>query len=582
MRLGRLAARVRSMGPMRPAGSAGAAGPMGPAEPRRKDGWPAALERLLASRRTALLLLCVFLLSGSAYVLNLTARVIDSGHVDEHHTLHMAFNHLNPLGKSNGNFRVGETSRWFARLLFPGGQYYMNGHRGGTIWEGGVRGYLREHYKAWRHKTVIRADTNIQDFVFFMRLAYGLMAVASFALASWALFVRFGIGAAAVYGSLVLASPLLWYQFAIFYTETTMFLVFNLAAFFCLGCNDMSKYRKVAYCAVLAAAALSTKLTGIVIAAALFAYVAFNMGGGGGSGGGGSDGNGGGGGARRKLDLRMELFVLCFGASMVLINVNAASVYDYFDDTLWNVFHYKVGHVTATDDWGGRAWRMMRDANRFVVPLFLAALAWLAARPRREFAAVYVLGGGVVLVVWSMVDASYYTSRNVPSVYVAMSFVIALGAGDLLGRVSRASSPFLSRLGAGASAGLALLFLGASLSLASGIRPAGEVFFREIRKPVQACAGTAAIGLTDGELRGLRRNARGPVDGFARIPGPVRVKPGGSGALASLKKFLEYDCLVVRRSGFAKHVTNHLALESHTLGSRVGNLFFFEKKDAGG
>ncbi len=553
----------------------------GPAAPPRKADWAAALERVVASRRTAAVLLCVFFLSGSAYVFNLTSRVIGFGHPDEHHTLHMSWDHLNPLGKRNPHFKVGETSRWFARLLYPGGQYYMNANRGGTIWvEGSGGGYLREHYTPWRHKTVIRQDTNIQDFAFFMRLAYGVMAVAGFALASWALFARFGIGAAAVYGSLVLASPLLWRQFAIFYTETTMFLVFNMAAFLCLGCN-LSKYRRVAWCALLAAAALSTKLTGIMVAAALFTYVAFNVSGGGGSGGG--EPARGGAGARRKLDWRIELFLLCFAAFMVLINVNAASVYDFFDDTLWNVFHYGVGHTTSRDDWGGRAWDVMEDTGWFVVPLFLAALAWLALPPRRRFAAVYVLGAFIVFVLWSMVGAAYYTSRNVPSVYVAMSFVIALGAGDLLGRLSRASSPVLARIGAGASAGLALLFLGASLSLASGIRPVNEAFFRQIGRPVQACTGTAAIGLTEGELRLLRRRAKGPVDGFPPIRGPVRVKPDGRPeAFSRLRKFLEYDCLVVRRSGFAKHVTNYLALESHTLGARTGNLFFFKKKDAGG
>ena len=476
----------------------------------------------------------------------------------------MSVEHLNPLQDTNSNFRVGETSRWFARLLHPGGVYWMSSHRGGSIWPdvrlpySPASNYFQQHYLERRHVEVIHRDPNIQDYVFFMRLAYGVTAIGSFCLLLWALFTRFGINAAFIYGSLILTSPLVFRQFEMFYTETALFVVFNLAAFLCLECN-MSTYRKVAYCALLSAAALSAKLTGVMIAAALFTYVVCN-----------------GGNSERKPGFRIDVFVLLVLSFMILININAGSIDKFLDDYLaWNIYHYAAGHTTAVDDFSLLFRRIIKDTNYFVVPLFLIALLWLARTPKRQFAAVYVLGVVIVFIIWKFANSSFHLARNMASVYIGMSFIIALGVGDFLGRASR-DAP---RIRVGASTALALVFLISSFSLVYGMPSLSKTFFAEIRAPVRGCGDVAAIGLTSDELRVLRGTQTARIDDFPQVRGPVQVEPKeGVEVFSSLKKFLEYDCLIVRRAGLAMHITNYLAPMTYTLENRVSNLFFFEKK----
>lgn len=149
-------------------------------------------------------------------------------------------------------------------------------------------------------------------------------------------------------------------QFRLFYTETTLFILFNLAVFLCFQ-RDMP-YRKAAYAGILAAAALSAKLSGIFIAAPLFAYVAFNL--------------------RGRVKLRMELFLLCFAASVLLININVVSLHDVVSDTLWNVLHYKLGDNRVAGAGGMEFFQwILRDIGWFIIFWFLLALLWLVKSP---------------------------------------------------------------------------------------------------------------------------------------------------------------------------------------------------------
>ncbi len=548
----------------------------------------------------AVLVLLIFLLASSVKILHFNNRHIATGISDEYLTLYQGVKYLNPLGEPNDNYTGGETTRWFARLLFPGGIYYMNSRLGGVAWvfstlNSGVA-YLEEHYRLREnltraeHMTTVRNNPGVQDFVFFMRVSFGLLAVAACCLALWALSRRFHPAAAAAYGALILNSSPAGYNgyidtivfghFHKFYGEVTLFLLFNLAVFLCL--QRGASYRRVAYSGVLAAAALSTKLMGVVIAAPLFIYAAF---------------------ARPKrgerLKLRVEVFFLCFAAAMFLIHLNAFSIEEIVHDTMWDVFHYKSGDSGIPAPGGSDFfWLLMRDAGWFVMPLFLVALLWLARAPKLALAPAYVLGAGVIASFASLLDASWYLPRNASFLYVAMSFIIALAVGDLMKKTLAHKST--ARLCA--SLGLGLALAASALSLAGNLPSAGDTLFTKKQRHAAACKNIGAFGLTAAELRRLRETARGGVTALPGIRAPFKVQAdvyapfwvvrrllGGNKPVVLAEEYhkkwqQQYDCLVVRRDGHAKQLTNHFAPHHYRLeGGRVYKLkhicrFFHKEK----
>ncbi len=560
---------------------------------------PAAAGRAANSPGAGAFVLLVFLLVSSAWVIYANSRDINLHHSDEYHTLMLGVRHFDPLGPANENFVVGETTRWFVRLLYPGGIYYLYKHLGNTAGNGGISAdYLARHYVTDPGGATLR-EPAVQDFVFFMRVAFGLLAVGSFCLALWSLQRRVNPAAATAYGAAVLGNPLVFDQFRFFYSETSLFILFNLAAFICLS-KDIS-YRRVAYSGILAAAALSAKLTGIfIVAAPLFMHAAVNM--------------------RtpaQPMKSRFAVFLLFFLGFLFLININAPSFRAFIHDTLWNVFHFNIG----VDEYAGRDGpvffpRLLMDAGCYALPLFLVALLWLARAPRMQLAPVYLLGAGIAFTAWSLASAATYLPRNAASLHVAMSFVIALAVGDLVGK-TLGNRPALQ---GGASAGLLLLFLaGAAALMGRDKMPApSHVFFNEIdirdcrhcavlgswhrhwrkrnqsRERMRNCVSSAAIGLAEDDLRYLREKTTGDVTAFPGISGKfkfnTRPMPGRLRIfLADAKepellladeyrKHRRHDCLFAYRQGETRQITNFLAPQHYALEDRVGNFFFFARK----
>ncbi len=550
---------------------------MKPGLPRPNEGW-----RATAPRVAAVLVPLFFLVAASAWILHTNLRTIDSaryGRTDEVHTLVLGIKYLIPFKRSALTLQVGETNRWFARLLYPLGVYWMNAHMGGAgqpvAWRYPGGHYLREHYVrgGGGPAEVYPRDPNVQDFAFFMRSAFSLLAVGAFCLALWALGRRVHPAAAAAYGGLVLGGPVVMEQFRLFYSETSLFILFNLTAFLCLHYDGKAPtYRNAAYLGILSALALSAKLTGALVAVPAFLYVAFNMRG-----------------LGRRAAPRIEVFLLFFLSLTALVNAGFASPFEFVNQTLANVWHVKAGHSTPAEEGAALLAAHLGTMEYVAAALFVLAMAWLARSPARgRLVPVYALGAGVALTVWSLADAIYFLARNAAILYVAMSFIAALAAGDLVRRV-RAARP---RLGAGLAAGPAAALLASGAALVHGLPPLDEEFFARIREPVRQCRDIGAIGLPERDLRTLRGLARGGVDALPRVRPPF-VLSGEH--LESLKRspwaarFLErrpldlsariapYDCLAALREGQTKQITNFLAPKGWTLEARVGDRFFFAR-----
>ena len=523
----------------------------------KKFDWLPVVKGLSVSRYWAMLLLLVFFLVSSAWVFNLNSRGVNHAIFDEWHTLVLGTQHLSPFAESVPTARVGEMNRWFIRLLHPAGVYYMNSHMGGehylTGWEYPGGYYLREHFKGAELKDAIRDDPNIQDYVFFLRTAFGVLAVFSFSMVMWALSGRFGIAAAATYGSLVLVNPLVFLQFRFFYSETTLFILFNTAAFLCLRTRPSATYRTLVWSGVLSAAALSTKLTGILIVGPLFVQTVVEVLR-----------------SRRNLKLGIEVYLLSAAAALVLLNLPSQSLFTLLNETLANVYHYKTGHL-VTAEGGVRFLRLMLDDLGYVPSLlFAVSLFWLVRRPRRRLVPIYVLGLLIILVIWSSTNVAIYLDRNMASVYVAMSFIVALGVGSFV-----ESFKPKHKYAAAICSGLAVVLMASELVRHQYQMPSlvGTFFERNVER-MKTCGTIGAIGLSKQALRALSSSRNDGITIFDRVEGPFNISQDPQ----VFDKYLQYDCLIVHRKGQSKQISNFVAPQHYRLSDRVGNLFFFSQE----
>ena len=510
--------------------------------------------RVIDSRRTVLVMLPVFFLVSSAWIFNLNSRQVNRPQGDEWNTLVEGTRYLSPFEESVFTVRVGETNRWFVRLLYPAGIYYMNSRMGGehvqTGWDYPGGYYLREHFE---ETDAIRHDPNIQDYVFFLRSSFGVVAIFSFCMAIWALFGQFGVAASAAYGALVLANPLVFSQFQIFYSETTLFILFNTAVFLCIRAGRSATYRTLVWSGILSAAALSTKLTGILIIGPLFVHAVVQV-----------LGN------RRNFKIGIEVWLLSAAAALVLLNWPSESIFSFLNETLANVYHFKTGHF-ETAGGGVEFVRMAFDDLGYMLPvLFVGSLIWLVRRPGRPLVPIYVLGLLIILVIWSFVNSATYMTRNLAFVYVAMSFVVALGAGNLVAGIKSKHKHAASAC----SSLIVVMMVGQLVAHQYRSPSLVDTFFERNVERMGECSTIGAIGLSKRALRALPSSEDQAVTIFDGVEVPFNLSQDPR----VFDKYLQEDCLIVHRKGQNKQISNFAAPQSYQLSDRVGSLFFFSRE----
>ena len=507
------------------------------------------------SHYVTVFLLLVFFLASSIWIFNTNSRDITHGVDDEYHTLVHGTRLLSPFEESAFTVRVGEMNRWFVRLLYPVGVYYMNSHMGGELsltgWEYPGGYYLKKEFK---NVSRIQYDPNIQDYVFSMRLGFGVMAICSFCMVIWALFNRVGFPAAVIYGTLILSSSLVFEQFRIFYSETTLFLIFNTVTFLCLTAENPT-YRTTALLGILSAAALSTKLTGVLIVAPVFAYIAIYV-------------------WNRswKPDFRIEIYLLFTFAFLILINLKSESIFSFINETLANVYHYKTGHFTTEN--GGMEFlsRILVDLGYVSVLLFIASLIYLVKSPKWHLVPVYVLGIMVIFAIFSFVDSAVYMIRNAAFIYVSMSLIVAFGSGIFLNKLRNKEFFRICSLF------FLAIFIWMAGTLVREMPSLSRVFFERTSEKTKECSNIGTIGLSKNDLLNLNLNKKENVDvfSFENIKGPFNISEDHQKIFG---EYLHYDCLVVYREGQNKQVSNFFAPQFYRISDRVGNWFFFERKN---
>ena len=521
--------------------------------------------RMRSPRYTFPILAVVFFCVSVAWIYNASSRVIDKRHVDEGHVI--VWGTPEADGGTN-TVRVGEMNRLFVRLLYPVAIYYMNSHMGGehyvTGWDYPGGYYLRDHFNrggdapganklthASRDPELPSVgfhtvDSNIQDYVFFQRTAFGTLAVLSFLLLLFSLYSRYGFAAAATYAGLILFSEIVFNQFLIFYSETSLFIIFNLSFYFLISEKRIELWIAVLLGAVTAAA-LSTKLTGVLIAGPAFAQVTADAWGRG----------------HRGTLIVGAFFASCLAVT-VAINAHVASYFEFINETLANVYHYKTGHyVTGTGDYFPE---IAESLGYGMVILFLVSSIYLALRPTLRDASIYALITFASAAMVSMANSALYMERNLAIIYVVMSFVVALGVARLVRSDRRGWRRELV-----AALCLSVFIVGAAHRVLA-ILPLTTSFFERNTARIADCGSIGVVGISEDVFRRFV-DTDGAVF-FEEVRGPFNLSSNS----AHFDKYLAYDCVVALRRGQTKQITNFFAPQTHRLASRVGDLFFFDRE----
>lgn len=536
----------------------------------------------IALRHAFPILAVAFFCVSAAWIYNANSRVIDIRDVDEVHTLVWGTESMYrwPPGDVPAQ-QVGEVSRWFTRILYPFSVYYMNSRMGGehyvTGWgyPGGfyLKGRLDKGADApganeltapprdqgftdWAFDTFFHTvDPNIQDYVFSQRVAFSILAIFSFLLLLRRLYDEYGVSGAAAYAGFVLFGDIVFYQFAMFYSETAFIIVFNLTFYCLLSINRLRTFDALLL-GLAAGAAMSTKLTGFVVAAPAFAHVAV-----------GALGRGG-----RGVVAIAAFFATALSATAML-NALFASPFSWINETLANVYHYKTGHLVTEEGGIEFLLRLVEDIGYPVVALFLASSVWVAVRPNRRDAGLFALIVLTVAVLASVSDSAVYRARNLAGLYVVMSFVIAVGIGRYVA----------SEVGGGgggpriaAAFCVAVVVVGAA-DRVLGIPSLAGVFFERNATRIAECGRVAVIGLSQERFR--KFVDREDIVFFERVRGPFNISenPDMLKYPWYFEEYLAYDCVIALRRGQTKQITNYFAPQSHRLVSRVGDLFMFDR-----
>ena len=512
----------------------------------------------LSHRLVAVTAILVFFFAGAALVRHQADSHVNRMDPDESHTLLMGTPAVDNAAAAWRTVRVGETTRWFVRALYPLGVYYMN-TRMGNDWErdfGGVPGeaerettpanewywpggyYLDKNFGL----RTVRSDPNVQDYVFAMRFAFGIMAIFSFSWVMWELYRRFDVLSCIVYGASILGGSVVFDRFSIFYSETSLFILFNLAMILFLRFNRPT-YRESAFFGFLAAAALSIKLSGALAAAPALAHAAVR-----------GTGN-------------LRVFVLCvyFIAFMVFINFWTEKSYFHFvNETLVNVWNYGGRRMTE-HDWTETALRILAEIGVPFTVLFVAAFLYLILLRRGKLLSIYVLGAFVLVFAWSLSNATVYLTRNAAPLYVAMSFIVALAAGDAAKRLARGGGVLRYR----GAAGLCVLPVVAALQAPPSVE---DMFFKKNTEKIQRCEDVAVLGLP--RKRAVAATSRNDAATFEIFAGPFV----SSEDARWFEKYMNHDCVIVKREGQNKHISNYFAPLTHDMVDRKGDIFFYKRK----
>jgi hypothetical protein len=461
--------------------------------------------------------------------------------VDDIHTMNYGIDSMHS-GKV-ANLRVGESTRWLARAVYPIAIYYMNSNMGGehqvTGWNYPGGFYIKKYFKK---PASVKHDPNIQDFVFAMKFMLGLLVILSFLCASYMLSLKYNFIAGISYFILSISTAMIMEMLSVFYTESSLIIVFNILVVIGLS-KVLSTWRLYIWLAFLFAFAASAKLTGLVFILPILAIII----------------------SKDKAlfkDMKIEGFFLLIAIFYLLINIFATSYMSLFDQMLANVYHLKTGHGTTYPSGFYQFKHMVKVLDPWIfIFLFSLLFLFLSKNIKNKFFVISVSLASI-LIFLAQVNSAFTLNRNLTIVLIMMIFtisiVLSVGLSYLLNKNDKLQKNNL--LISVISTMILLIFHSYYLNKHSyNISPS------LIADSLKNCKNIATIDIEDGFIKNSVK--------LSSMPDKFILKKQQNEFRSDL---LPYDCIAIKKIKNNKHYTNYLLPMDYKLESRFGKYFVFQ------
>lgn len=457
---------------------------------------------------------------------------ITHSHADEVHTINYGIESL--YSGEVAVVRVGETTRWLARAIYPAALYYMNSNMGGehylTGWDYSSGNYLKAHFKSPK---AVKSDPNVQDFVFAMKFGLGALVLLSFLLASYFIGNTYGFVAGITYFVFSLSTVLVTEMLSMFYTESSLIILFNITLALALV-KSINSWRLYLFSALILAFAISTKLTGLLFVLPITALVVLK--------------------SNVLKGMKIEGFVLLTLLFLALINSYAPGYTEALNQMLANVYHLKTGHKVTQPSGMYQVKNILTTLGLWIY-LFPMALVVLYIKKPRQSAFLWLTAAAAVIMLLALTGVHFFMPRNLTTPMVMMIFIIAVAFGSLIKQVKYKPQLVL----------LLAVFMVLTVHAVSLQKHYLSFNHESLSKFTEGSESIAVIGVEEPWVEGMDAIPNMP-DSFTLLNEMAQFQ----------EQFRPYDCIVVKRIKNNKHYTNYMLPMEYTLAARHGNYFVYK------
>ena len=495
-------------------------------------GWRQNLQRNI---NVAALISCLlFIVFSYLNVLRL-GTVKTAWHADE---THMVYETAKPLFTPVNAPHVFGGARQALRLSYPFSALYMTTHMGGehhiTGWDYPGHFYILNHM--WPDAGVIASDPNLQDFIYFQRLIFIELFIASLAFIFYALFRAVSGWAAGIYVLGLWISPIIEAQLYYAYADIFMASIAN-GIFGILLLSVATKVRCLKTLVFLSALAVSSKINGFFLTLPVASYF-YSI--------------------RESIGKNWQRLLLIFIGSWGFLNAYELVNPDAFLHFIFaNIYHYKTGHW-VTEPSGLFQLKKAFHAMPYIFEIStISVVLFVASQWKKKdllilnlsilfLASIYLL---------NLTSLRFFYERNYTILIVLLSLFSAISIGGFIADVIKVK------------------WLGALFAISLVIYISQEQFSiintrsaKIIQDSLKDCTNVGVIGLVE-----MPRSIQ-----FKKIPSI----PSEHVFIKEISQFVDrakgYDCVVARWSEEDKTYTNYLLPQMYHLKARSQDLFIYE------
>jgi dolichol-phosphate mannosyltransferase len=448
---------------------------------------------------------------------------------------------------------VGESTRWFTRVFYPLGLNHMLSNAGG---EGGSFYPNSKKIVGWRANEIsdlaksspygsyenFKNLPNNQDFLFYLRKLLSLLCIISFAGVAYLLSKK-NFLTGLIYFLISLTNPLVKDMLLIFYTESSLIIIFNIIIIMFLK-DSISENRLYLYLSFLFILSCFTKLTGVLyILPIIYILITKNK--------------------NWKKPLRIEIFLtLCF-CFTILINYFAlfnhgghlpSNLLKLVNIYLSNIFHIKTGHGRTMAPGFSQLILIFKSIGVYII---LSTLSFVYAVKSKYkylgFTSLLYLTS--ILMISSISGASFFLERNLTIISVILTFILVANFSYIFKKVKDCKLI------------IGIYIISLFLISFNSINKLNiqKNFYLKYLKP------STKIALIN--VPNLNKNIN-----FTKVKGV----PAQFDFREDMEKISDnikgYDYVIIRRINQNKHYTNFILPSYYNLKDRKGNYFVYEKK----